>query len=83
MSPALRALESNVLTGSLAHGGHPVLTMCMANSVVTTNPAGDRKLDKAKASGRIDGAVALAMAIGTAEADYEEKPRPQYQVHFI
>lgn len=46
--------------------------MCMANAVVTTNPAGDRKLDKAKASGRIDGAVALAMAIGTAEAEYDD-----------
>lgn len=74
MSPALRALESAVLTGNIAHGAHPVLTMCMANAVVTTNPAGDRKLDKAKASGRIDGAVALAMAIGTAEAEYDEKP---------
>lgn len=72
MSPALRALESAVLTGSIAHGGHPVLTMCMANAVVTTNPAGDRKLDKAKASGRIDGAVALAMAVGTAEAEYDD-----------
>lgn len=72
MSPALRALESAVLTGNIAHGGHPVLTMCMANAVVTTNPAGDRKLDKAKASGRIDGAVALAMAIGTAEAEYDD-----------
>ena len=72
MSPALRALEGNVLNGTVAHGGHPVLTMCMANAVVTTNPAGDRKLDKAKASGRIDGAVALAMAIGTAEAEYDD-----------
>ena len=40
--------------------------MCMANSVVTSDPAGNRKLDKAKATGRIDGAVALAMALSTA-----------------
>lgn len=80
MSPALRALESNVLNSGLAHGNHPVLSMCMANAVVTTNPAGDRKLDKAKATGRIDGAVALAMAIGTAESEYDDKPAPQYQL---
>jgi phage terminase large subunit-like protein len=66
MSPALRALEGELLSGRLAHGGHPVLQMCAANAVVTTDPAGNRKLDKAKASGRIDGMVALAMAIGTA-----------------
>jgi phage terminase large subunit-like protein len=38
--------------------------MCIVNSVVTQNPAGDRKLDKSKRTGRIDGAVALAMAFG-------------------
>ncbi len=33
-------------------------------SVVVSDPAGNRKLDKAKARFRIDGAVALAMALG-------------------
>lgn len=66
MSPALRELESDILQERIAHGGHPVLTMCMANSVVTSDPAGNRKLNKAKSSGRIDGAVALAMARGVA-----------------
>ena len=64
MSPALRELETQALAGALLHGDHPVLKMCIANSVVTTNPAGDRKLDKSKRTGRIDGAVALAMAFG-------------------
>jgi hypothetical protein len=36
--------------------------MCAANAVITKDPAGGRKLDKAKAAGRIDGLVALAMA---------------------
>jgi phage terminase large subunit-like protein len=71
MSPALRALEGEILSGRLAHGAHPVLQMCAANAVVATDPAGNRKFEKAKASGRIDGMVALAMAIGagTAEAN--------------
>jgi phage terminase large subunit-like protein len=69
MSPALRDLESVLLTNKLKHGGHPVLTMCAANAIVETDPAGGRKLNKAKAAGRIDGMVALAMAFGVAPTE--------------
>jgi phage terminase large subunit-like protein len=62
MSPALDVLESELLNGRIRHGNHPVLTMCAANAVVTKDPANNRKLDKHKATGRIDGMVALAMA---------------------
>lgn len=64
MSPALDALEADLLKECVCHGGHPVLTMCAANAVAVRDPAGNRKLDKAKATGRIDGLVALAMAEG-------------------
>jgi phage terminase large subunit-like protein len=64
MSPALDALESDLLQENIAHGGHPVLAMCAANAVAVPDPAGNRKLDKSKATGRIDGMVALAMAEG-------------------
>jgi len=64
MSPALRELEAMLLSRKLRHGAHPVLTMCAANAVTTGDPAGNRKLDKQKATGRIDGMVALAMAVG-------------------
>lgn len=66
MSPALRELESDLLNRRVAHGGHPVLTMCAANAVVQTDPAANRKLAKDKSAGRIDGMVALAMARGAA-----------------
>lgn len=66
ISPALRDLESILLNEKLAHGGQPVLTMCMTNAVVTMDAAGNRKLEKNKARGRIDGAVALTMACGVA-----------------
>jgi len=71
MSPALRELEAEILNGRLAHGGHPVLTMCAANAVVRLDPAGNRKLDKSKSRSRIDGMVALTMAMGAAAADAE------------
>ena len=62
MSPALRQVESELLAGRIRHGNHPVLAMCAANSVVKTDEAGNRKLNKKRSTGRIDGMVALAMA---------------------
>lgn len=64
MSPALRELESRLLSKKLAHGNHPVLEMCAKNATTVQDPAENRKFVKAKASGRIDGMVALAMAVG-------------------
>lgn len=68
MAPALDALEAELLNGRMAHGGQPVLSMCAANAVVVRDPAGSRKLDKSRATGRIDGMQALAMAMGAATA---------------
>jgi phage terminase large subunit-like protein len=75
MSPALRDLESLVLNKKLAHGAHPVLTMCMMNATVKQDPSGNRKLDKHKSRGRIDGAIALAMATAMA-GTYEDTSAP-------
>ena len=71
MSPALDALEGELANGRVRHGGHPVLTWCAANAITSRDAAGNRKLDKSKETGRIDGMVALAMAIGAA-------PRHEY-----
>jgi len=62
MSPAIDALESELLNARIRHGMNPVLTMCAANAIVIKDPSGNRKLDKSKSTGRIDGMVALAMA---------------------
>lgn len=75
MTPAIDVLERMVAETKLRHGGNPVLTMCAANAVVTSDPAGGRKLDKAKAAGRIDGLVALSMALSTSgRFESEELP---------
>jgi phage terminase large subunit-like protein len=71
MAPALDTVEELLLNEQIAHGANPVLTMCMANARVEMDAAGNRKLSKYKATGRIDGAVALAMAIGCSSASCE------------
>ncbi len=78
MSPALRDLEASILAGRIVHGSHPVMNMCAANAVVKRDEAGNRKLDKPKSRGRIDGMVGLAMAHGAAPEKVE--PAPNYQV---
>jgi len=66
MTPAVRTLETVLLDAKIRHGNHPVLTMCAANAVVKGDEAGGRKLDKLRSRGRIDGMVALAMALSVA-----------------
>ena len=72
MSPALRDLEGELLNGRVAHGNHPVLTLCAANAVVQTDPAGNRQLAQRTRAGRIDGMVALTMAMGVAPMDVDD-----------
>lgn len=64
MSPAIDAFERSVINTELKHPGHPILSWTVSNALVDKNFAGDRILNKAKSKNRIDGAVALTMAIG-------------------
>lgn len=69
MAPAIDALEVSVLERKLKHDGNPVLTWNISNAIVISDPAGNRKIDKSKTRFRIDGAVALAMALGLKARD--------------
>jgi phage terminase large subunit-like protein len=64
MASSITELENVVLKKELRHAGHPVLQNNIANAVIVKDPAGNRKFDKSKRTQRIDGAVALAMAVG-------------------
>lgn len=77
MSPALRELETRLLGSKLKHGNHPVLEMCAKNATVVMDPAGNRKFIKGKATGRLDGMVALAMAVGVMPNTAETEPEHQ------
>jgi len=83
MSPAVDKLEEYLLNENMAHGSHPVLTMCAANAVAVNDPAHNRKLDKMKSTGRIDGVVALTMALGAMNNEEEpEQPSPWEDENF-
>jgi phage terminase large subunit-like protein len=73
MSPALRDLESLVLGRKLRHGNHPVLTMCSLRFPAASRSTVALAMQKKRSSGRIDGAVALAMAIAAAPAAWTAK----------
>lgn len=77
MSPAIEEFERKLLNGEMVHNGHPVLNMCMANAVTSNDAAGNRKLDKERANGRIDLAVAAVMATGAMGQAPEKPPEPQ------
>lgn len=66
MSPPTKELMKLVLEERIAHGGHPILRWNMDNIFIRTDPAGNIKADKAKSTEKIDGAIALIMALDRA-----------------
>ena len=66
MSPPTKELMRLTLNKMIAHGGHPVLRWMMDNIFIKRDPAGNIKPDKEKSTEKIDGAVALIMALDRA-----------------
>lgn len=80
MSPPTKELMNLVLGKKLKHNGHPVLRWMMDNVCIRTDPAGNIKMDKSKSTEKIDGAVALVMALdrairnqGSSESVYDSR----------
>ena len=64
MTAPSKELERVLLSGQLRHNGNPVLRWMVSNVAVLQDAAGNLKPDKAKSTERIDGVVALIMALG-------------------
>jgi phage terminase large subunit-like protein len=79
MGPAVNAFEADLVSDKVVHDGNPVLTMCVANAVGRSEPAGGRKPDKERSRGRIDGVVAMLMAHAAAATHEQAAPPPSYQ----
>ncbi|KAF1043052.1 MAG: hypothetical protein GAK35_02372 [Herbaspirillum frisingense] len=73
MAPAVDEFERQLVAGTLRHNGNPVMTWNAANAVLASDDAGNRKVTKQRARGRVDGVVAGVMAVaGTLALETEE-----------
>lgn len=64
ISPRITAMETALLQGRIRHGGdQPVLNLGASSAIVVADPSNNRKLDKTKASNKIDGLVAMLMSV--------------------
>ena len=78
LSAPTKALEQAILARTLRHAGDPVLRWNVGNVAVETDAAGNLKPSKAISTDRIDGVVALIMALEAMARD--KTTPPSYQM---
>ena len=64
MSAPTKELEKLILGSQIIHNGNPVMNWMLSNIAIQEDPAGNIKPNKAKSTEKIDGLVALIMALG-------------------
>jgi phage terminase large subunit-like protein len=82
LSAPAKSLERGILSRRLRHNGHPVLRWCVSNVALETDAAGNIKPSKSKSTERIDGVVALVIAIDQMDRHYHAA-NPQYSLSVI
>lgn len=80
MSPAIERTEELLLNEQFRLPDNPALTMCAQNARAVMDDAGNRKLVKGRANGRIDGIISLIMAVGAVAKTAEKEPERTYQM---
>jgi phage terminase large subunit-like protein len=68
----VEATETALLNATIIHDNHPVLKWNAMNVRALQDPAGNRKFDKSSRTARIDGFVAMAMAIRAKELPFAD-----------
>lgn len=71
-NPAIKECERAYMSGTLAHGGDPVLRWNVANVVPSYDTNMNVKPDRKRSADKIDGACALFMCYGLAVAQRED-----------
>lgn len=66
MGPSIAKLQDTILAGKFIHNGNPLLRWCFSNVSTKLDSSGNASFHKGRSRGRIDGAVASAMAVGRA-----------------
>ncbi len=81
MPMSVEVTEEAIVKGQLRVSSNPCLTWNAASVVMEPDAQGNRKPEKKKSTGRIDGIVALIEAMGAASARSE--PEPTYSMFFV
>jgi phage terminase large subunit-like protein len=68
MPRSISGLEDAIIAGRLTIQANPVTRSCSASAVLLSDASGNRKWDKRKSTGRIDGMLSLTMAHGAAQS---------------
>ncbi len=74
MSPAMMELEAAIEGGRFHHDGNPIMTWCISNVIGKNLPGNDDIVRpiKQNADSKIDGSVALMMAVGMAMREQDD-----------
>lgn len=74
MSAPSKELERVIVDGALHHGGNPVLRWMASNVTIRYGPDGQIKPDRDRSRDKIDGIIALIMALGRLTAQPDPGP---------
>lgn len=80
MPKSVEELEEQLEKRGIRIQRNPVMSWCAAGAVVVMDEHENKKFSKKKATGRIDGVVSLAMAIGVAT---QQKPEEKVEIPFV
>jgi phage terminase large subunit-like protein len=83
LSAPSKALEAAILSKTLRHNGHPVLRWCIGNVAIELDAAGNIKPSKKASTERIDGVIALVMAIDQMDRHHHTAAPSGYQMFVL
>jgi phage terminase large subunit-like protein len=79
MPVSIRHFEDHILKGTVEIDRSRLTDICASNAVIVADAQKNKFYDKNKSRGRIDGLVTIAMAVGSATSDMEDKGRSVYE----
>jgi phage terminase large subunit-like protein len=79
MPVSIRHFEDHILKGTIEIDRSRLTSICASNAVVVSDAQKNKYYDKNRSRGRIDGLVTIAMAVGSATSDMEERGPSIYE----
>lgn len=83
MPRSIEVMEKLIVDGTLIVEKNPALTSCSASAVLEADAKNNRIFTKRRSRGRIDGIVALGMALGLLLEEAAPAKAPEYQMLFV